>query len=252
LDAGKTTPAPWIKLSQTTGRFLPAHKHFEDRIQVSIDWNTAPVGGAGEVIISGPAFKQPIAVHVHLAPPNPAKNVSFIEADRMVSIYATHADSLSGGWEVLEGLGHTGASLRTRLEMKSVDSTNEAEIRKAPAATYCFATTTTDDRATLSAVALPTFPITHENGVRIAVSIDHGPLRLLDFFAPEFSAAWREHVLSNKAIEKASDLRLTAGAHTLTVYALDPGVTLDRFEIAFTGAPRAYGPAPETRVLPRD
>lgn len=51
-----------------------------------------------------------------------------------------------------------------------------------------------------------------------------------------------------KAIEQISDLRLALGAHTLTVYALDPGVTLDRFEIAFTGAPRAYGPVPETRL----
>jgi hypothetical protein len=26
-------------------------------------------------------------------------------------------------------------------------------------------------------------------------------------------------------------------------------VTLDRFEIAFTGAPQAYGPVPETRIV---
>jgi hypothetical protein len=132
--------------------------------------------------------------------------------------------------------------------MKSIDPANEAQVRQAPSAIYRFATSTVDDRATLSAVALPTFPITRENGVRIAVSLDNGPLHTLDFFAPEFSAAWREHVLSNKAVEKLPNLRLAAGSHTLTVYALDPGVTLDRFEIAFTGAPRAYGPVPETRA----
>jgi hypothetical protein len=97
---------------------------------------------------------------------------------------------------------------------------------------------------------LPTFPITSENGVRLAVSIDGGPLKVLDFFAPEFSDAWREHVLTNEAVEKVPDLHLVPGAHTLTIYALDPGVALDRFEIAFKGAPRAYGPVPETRVMP--
>jgi hypothetical protein len=248
LDITKTTPAPWIKLSRTAGRFSPAEQHFEDRIQVSIDWAAAPAGGSGEVIITGPRFLQPIAVHVRLARPNPAKNVSFIEADRIVSIYATHADLLSAGWEKLDGLGHTGASLRTRLDMKSIDPSNETEIRKAPNAIYRFATTTRDDRATLNAVALPTFPITAENGVRIAVSIDDGPLRVLDFFAPEFSEAWRQHVLTNEAIEKLPDLRLAPGAHTLRVFALDPGLTLDRFEIAFTGAARAYDPVPETRI----
>jgi hypothetical protein len=248
LNVSKTTPAPWIKLSKTAGRFSPKDGHFEDRIEVSIDWTAAPPNGAGEVIVTGPAFKQPIAVHIHLAPRDPAK-ATFIEANRIVSMYAVHADALTGDWETLDGLGHTGASLRTRLDMKSVDSGNDARVRQAPSATYRFATSTVDDRATLSAVALPTFPITKENGVRIAVSIDDGSLHTLDFFAPEFSSAWREHVLTNKAVERLSDLRLAAGAHTLTVYALDPGVTLDRFEIAFTGAPRAYGPVPETRTL---
>lgn len=32
----------------------------------------------------------------------------------------------------------------------------------------------------------------------------------------------------------------------LAVYALDPGVTLDRFEVVFKGASTAYGPIPET------
>ena len=39
------------------------------------------------------------------------------------------------------------------------------------------------------------------------------------------------------------------GAHTLTVHALDPGVILDRFEVAFTGAARADGPVPETKIV---
>ncbi len=85
--------------------------------------------------------------------------------------------------------------------------------------------------------------------MRVAVQIDDSTVRVLDFFAPEFSESWRQHALTNKAIERVSDLRLTAGAHTLKLYALEPGVTLDRVEIAFTGAPKAYGPIPETRML---
>ena len=38
-------------------------------------------------------------------------------------------------------------------------------------------------------------------------------------------------------------------ARTLTVHALDPGVILDRFEVAFTGAARADGPVPETKIV---
>jgi len=55
--------------------------------------------------------------------------------------------------------------------------------------------------------------------------------------------------MSNVAIEAIPNLQLKPGEHKLTVYALDPGVTLDRFEIAFTGAHQAYDPVPETRTI---
>lgn len=190
------------------------------------------------------------AFHAVILPANAVPNVSFIEEEGIVSIYAQHPDVRTGGWEVLDGLAHlgVGADIRTPLDMKSVDPRDTAAVRKAPSLTYRFATSTPDDRASLNAIALPTFPITSENGVRIAASIDGGPPQLIDFSALEFSDTWRQHVLSNKAVERLIDLRLQPGAHTLTVYGLDPGVTLDRFEIAFRGARKAYGPVPETRI----
>ena len=54
---------------------------------------------------------------------------------------------------------------------------------------------------------------------------------------------------AHKRGDRAADLRLAPGARTLTVHALDPGVILDRFEVAFTGAARAYGPVPETKIV---
>jgi hypothetical protein len=237
---------PWIKVSRYAGSFSTGSGRFEDRIEVSLDWDTAPETGEGLVTISCSKAQQPIGIHVHVATRETANEASFIEANRIVSIYATHTSSRSAGWEILEGLGHTGADLRIVLDMKSVDAGDKSAILKAPSATYRFATATADDKAALTLVALPTFPITSENGVRLAVSIDSGPPEIVDFNAREFSAAWREHAMTNEAIETIPNLRLRPGLHTLTVYGLDPGVTLDRFEIAFTGAHDAYGPVPET------
>ncbi|MGB8031761.1 MAG: hypothetical protein WCF30_19070 [Terracidiphilus sp.] len=242
-----TPSAPWIRVSRASGSFSPASKHFEDRVEVSLDWDVAPQFGDGLVTIQCSTAKQPIGIHVRIAPREATKDASFIEANRIVSIYATHTNERTAGWEVLDGPGHTGADLRTLLDMKSVDASDQAAIRKAPSAVYRFVTATSDDKATLRIFALPTFPITSENGVRIAVFIDGGSLQLVDFFAPEFSAKWREHAISNTAIETVPNLVLKPGEHTLNVYALDPGVTLDRFEIAFTGAHEAYDPVPETR-----
>jgi hypothetical protein len=245
-----TPSASWIHISRTSGSFSPDRKHFEDRIEVSLDWDLAPQPGDGLVTVQCSASQQPIGIHVHVAQREAKNDASFIEAERIVSIYATHTDFRSAGWETLDGLGHTEADLRTVLDMKSQDTGDTAAILKAPSAIYRFVTTTADDKATLTLVGLPTFPITSENGVRVAVSIDSGPLQIVDFVAQEFSAAWREHAMTNEAVETVPNLQLRPGVHTLTVYALDPGVTLDRFEIAFMGAHHSYGPVPETAVRP--
>jgi len=249
-----TPNAAWIRVSRASGSFSPAEKHLEDRIEVSLDWNTAPASGDGLVTIECSQAKQAIGVHVHVEPREASGGDSFIEADRIVSIYATHSDARSSGWEVLQGLGHTGTELRTSLDTPSAEFTDGAAdgaaIEKAPSATYRFVTTTADDKAMLRAFALPTFPITSENGTRIAVSIDGDRPQLMDFYAPEFSEAWREHAMNNVATETLANLRLKPGKHTLTVYGLDPGVTLDRFEVDFTGAHEGYDPVPETAVQP--
>jgi hypothetical protein len=237
-----TASAPWIRISRTKGGFDA--KTLEQRLQIAIDWTTAPDNGQGTVTLRCDGTPAAFPVTLRIAPRNVAANVSFLESGRIVSIYAAHPDAMTGGWEVLSGLGHTGASLRSRLDTASNAGAN------APSATYRFATVTTDDRAVLHAIALPILPLTSQNGMRVAVSIDGGMPVTLDFKTSEFSAAWRQNVLTNSAVGTLGDLRLAAGAHTLKVTALDPGVVLDRFEIAFDGAPRAYDPVPETRIAP--
>jgi hypothetical protein len=237
--------APWIRVSKTQGEFAPGAS--EARIAVAIDWDKAPADGKGEVTFHCSTSDVPLPVAVTIAPANTVKNVSFIEAQGIVSMYATHADVHGKGWQLLDGLGHTGASLRSDLDMASL-ATDPASLAKAPAATWRFATTNTANRAALKLTALPFLPLTTDNKMRAAVSIDGAPPQVLDFGAAEFSKRWESHVLTNAATETLPDLVLHPGAHSVTVYALDPGFTLDRLELHFDGAPVAYGPVPETRI----
>ena len=55
-------------------------------------------------------------------------------------------------------------------------------------------------------------------------------------------------MLDNAVIGALHDVPIAPFSHTLTVTALDHGVTLDRFEIDFAGSGRAYGPVPETQI----
>lgn len=257
-----TPNVPWIQVDRRAGRFSQTDKTFEQRVQVSVDWAKAPKEGEGTVTVKCSAGKEPIDVHVRLAAPVTDKNASFLESQGVVSIYATHADGKSGAWHVLTGLGHTGADLQSDLDMAPVNAADPAALAKAPHAEYrfftfapdrdySFPTNIYDETAVIQAIALPTFPITPAGRERIAVSLDGGKPEVLDFTPEEFSAQWRQNVLGNAAMKKTVEHHLKPGSHTLTVYALDPGVTLDRFEIAFTGKSPAYGPIPETRIVNR-
>ncbi len=244
---------PWITVSQSSGTLGP--KKLEQRVWIGIDWTKAPDGARGGIVARCGKTTAHMPITIRTAPPLTAKDVSFIEDNLIVSMYAVHADAKTAGWDVLDGLGHTGASLRSNLTMASVDPADAAALRAAPSATYRFAVASKrgydlvkGERAMLRVIALPIQPITSENGMRGAVSIDGGAPVVLDFFAPEFTERWRQHVLTNEAIETVHGLELKPGAHTLTVTALDPGLILDRIEIDFDGAPRAYGPVPETRI----
>ena len=245
--AAKWTATPsesWIKVSHTKGAFDPKAKALEQRLQVTIDWATAPDNGAGTIAISCSTSKTALPVSVRIAPHN-AADATFLEVDRIVSMFAAHADAMSAGWEVLDGLGHTGASLRSKLDDASSDAVNPAT----PFAAYRFATTTADDVATLSVFALPILPLTSGNGMRVAVSIDGSAPVTLNLATAEFSQEWRRNVLTNTAVGQVPNLHLAPCVHELKVFALDPGLILDRFEVAFTGAQRAYGPVPETKIM---
>ncbi|MDX3899271.1 MAG: glycosyl hydrolase 115 family protein [Sphingobium sp.] len=263
-DWGATPDAPWIKVDKASGRFSAATKTFEQRLNVSVDWSKAPQGKAeGLIKISCTAGQKPIDVHVRIAPPLTDKAASFIDAQGVVSIYAAHADETSGAWQVLDGVGHTGADLRADLDMAPVDPADAAALAKAPKLLYRFATLppdrdysfpnyVVDEIATIRAVGLPVFPTTKDGRLRIGVSVDGGKLQVLDFKVAYYGAKWRENVLNNTAVAELHDLPLKPGSHHMEVYALDPGVVLDRFEIRFTGASEAYGPIPETRIVRQD
>lgn len=239
--------APWLKLSQSAGT-LSKNGGLERRLWAAIDPRKAPAPAEAHVTITCEGTAKPLVVRLRVLPPLETKGVSFVEVDRIVSIYAVHADVRGAGWDVMNGLGHTGASLRSALDTRSIDAGSAAEMAAAPSLTYRFATATAADLAALSIYALPTLPVTSENGLRAAVSIDGAPPVVLDFATEEFSQQWRQNVFRNAAVARVGNLKLMPGAHELKITALDPGLVLDRFEIAFAGAKQAYLPVPETRI----
>jgi hypothetical protein len=131
-----------------------------------------------------------------------------------------------------------GSSLRSKLDIAG---------RRAPETvtplTYRFFTTSAGN-AKLRAVALPTHPLNPSHGLKLGLQVDDAPMRIVDFRTAGRSDTWKQNVLSNSAVGELEILNLGRGVHTIKVYALDPAIVADRFEILFEGAPQRYARPP--------
>ena len=162
-----------------------------------------------------------------------------VERERIVTLLAGHA-AVPAGWSRVPGLGSGGASLRSALDLPSLDV---AALALAPSLSYEFATRSEGD-AQLRLIAVPVHPLTSANRLRIAYRFDDGPAEALDFETHGRSDEWKANVLSNTAERSVKLAQLKPGKHRLRVFALDPGFLLDRIELRFDGAPKYYGKAP--------
>ena len=163
------------------------------------------------------------------------------ERERIVVLPAASASvPASSDWEALPGLGTSGRAMRARLELPSRGVDALAGV--APLE-YRFQTRS-EGGATLRLVAVPVHALTSENRLRIAVQLDDGQLEVFDYTTVGRSDEWKRNVLANMAVRSSTLARLDPGVHIVRIYALDPGVVLDRVDVVMDGAPEYYGMPP--------
>jgi len=229
LDWQASPPAAGLSLSIMRGR-LGSKNGYEQRLILSYD-GRGPVGTV-ELHCGEATLPIPVA----LAEPPASRSGITGEKDGRVSIPALSGIAGSD-WEAISGLGSEGGALRARLTLPSRPL---AEAGTGTPAVYRFATVS-DTGAELRLVALPTHPLSPAHGLRIALSLDNGPLQELDFATTGRSDRWRANVLSNTAVASITLKALKPGVHTLHLTSLDPGVILDRIELVFDRARPQYG-----------
>ena len=127
--------------------------------------------------------------------------------------------------------------MRAKLDLLSL---SPADAAKTAPLVYMFSSSSAVG-GRMQIVLLPTRPLHPGLGVRIAVSVDGAPLQVLDYDTVGRSDEWRNNVLSNTAVRTIPFKMLAPGSHELKIYALDPGVILDRIEVDLDGAPKHYG-----------
>ncbi|HEX8462939.1 MAG TPA: glycosyl hydrolase 115 family protein, partial [Segetibacter sp.] len=252
-----STSQNWISLSQTKGTLQPVFGNNQVRLWVSIDWKKIAAKGEvkGVIIFTGGGKTFSVNVTADNTKEEDLLNYKgFVENNGLISIHASNFTRQTAAketkWQIIEDLGHTGKVIEA-LPLKtntSIDLVN-SEIDKANTSfvEYDFYNTTAATPG-VKLFALPTHPLNKNFSVRCAVSIDEVALQIVNFKTTGRSEEWKQNVLSNDAIKKIQFPLLQKGKHRLKIYAIDPGVILDRITIDFGGLEKGYGIIGETKM----
>ena len=154
------------------------------------------------------------------------------ELNRIISMQATRSSGPQ--WEVVPGLGSRGSALRVRLAEPSRTAVSGTPL------VYEFEIGAKTD-AQLRVVTVPVHPLTSATGLRLAVRIDDQAATILNFETFGRSEEWKRNVLSNAAQRDINLPQLSPGKHRIEVFAMDPGLILDRLDVRLDGAADFYG-----------
>ena len=149
----------------------------------------------------------------------------------------------------MPGLGYSGEVLTSKeVSLNNKENTRDTLwVRKNSSyVEYDFEIFSTTS-ASLTIFTLPTHPLNNDWSMRYGVSVDNGPVQLVDFRTFGRSDEWKQNVLRNRA-ERIIPLSLLGkGKHRLRIYAVDPGVMLDEILVDLGGLKKSYGSIPETK-----
>ncbi len=246
-------PQDWILVSAEEGKLSSQAGNLEERIWVSIDWDKikSSVGEIeGEIVVhaGNQDFKVKVKGEKRPAPP---QGIEHLEGNHYLVINAEDYSNAQGldskKWDPIAGLGHSGSVMRS-VPLKDASIPENEITQNSAHLAYDFYLHHGSDEAEILLTALPTHPLTDQNELRIAVSLDNGPVMMLDFETHGRSAEWKQNVLANKTTKSIKVGSLEEGKHNLKVFWVDPGVLLDYVYIDLGGNKFPYGKLPATQI----
>ncbi|WP_157542287.1 glycosyl hydrolase 115 family protein [Mucilaginibacter aquatilis] len=245
--------AKWIVVDQNVVSLSTGMLKSQQRLTVRVNWEKVPPGTRSGYVNINYGMKN-IKVNVELEAFESNKLTTFdgpVESAGQIMINASSGRAKINNrgqysWQRIVNLGSAGGCLQALplLTEPDFDLTDTAAIRgKQASVTYSFCTLKHADAA-FSIYTLPTSPLNQLFEMRYAVSIDGGPLKIVNFKTVGRSNEWKENVLSNSAVRTVNVKDLKAGMHSLTIYQVDPGVILDRIFINLNNVAVPYGSFP--------
>ena len=254
FDRGRTpvkftvqASAPWIVASESAGTVNAA----EGRVVLRVDWSKMPAGkdsAEGSVTVSsGEGDPMNFDLRALRLPISRVDTHGFVESDGYVAIEAadTSARSADGEthWEELPGYGET----RSAMTVFPVTAESNTESKAALAyRMYLYDSGEFEMQATLA----PTLNFVPGRGLRFAVSVDDGPRTVVDELEHNAQKDWEQAV--SDGVRRVTIPLTTAkpGYHTLKIWAVDPGVVIERVVVSHGALRPSYLGPPESLHFP--
>ncbi|MEO6733565.1 MAG: glycosyl hydrolase 115 family protein [Ferruginibacter sp.] len=247
----------WIHLSQKNGVLKPELGNKQTRIWVDVDWNKFGEKGKrnGRIVFTSGGKQMMLSIQAtKIHQPVPSGYNGFIENNGFVAMNSTHFSRKTNKplnqWKLIDGLGYTGSALQVLpISIKSTSPIDPDSIKRSNAFVEYDFFTFSSATPSLKLFTLPAHPLNNNMSVRYGVSIDNGPLKIIDTRTSGRSEEWKQNVLRNYAVRSEKMQHINAGKHTLRIYTIDPGVVLDRILIDLGGLKSAYSVIPQTRQI---
>jgi hypothetical protein len=254
FDRGKTpveyavqTSAPWLIASPSNGTIGGTAQ----KVVIGVDWTRMPEGSnSAEGTVTVSSKKEPPTIYTLRAlrlPIERADAQGFVESDGNVAIEAADTSRRTADgetrWEELPGYGDTRSAMTVfpvTAESK-MDSKASLEYRM-----YLYDTGEFQLQATLA----PTLNFVPGRGLRFAVSVDDGPRTIIDALDHNTQKDW-EQAVSDGVRRVSLPLKVEApGYHSLKIWAVDPGVVLERVVVSHGPLQPSYLGPPESLHFP--
>ena len=236
---------PWLRVSPDHGDVVDAR-----RLQLQVDWEQVPAGAHEAVLY----LRGSDGTEVHLDVPVLRKDAAamhgFIESDGVVAIEAEHAarrvDADGVHWTTIPGLGRTRSAL-VALPADAAQSVPGGTGARLEYPLWLQADGDVDVRVSVS----PSLDFRGGDGLRFALSLDDQAPQVLTLALDPTPGhadfqAWSKAVVDSVHVA-VSRQRATAGAHTLKLWRIDPGVAFQRIEVVRGSIRDSYLGAPESR-----
>jgi hypothetical protein len=236
--------APWIRVSSTQGTV-----ERDKVLEVSIDWDKAPVGEAlGHVLVTGTGWG---GAHVQVQAIKPESHLArqargFLEADGYISIEAGNFDrqEVRKGyrWQVIPEHGRTESSI-SAYPITDESTTNLAEASYVEYDVYFF----TAGEVTIHSHFAPTLNISPYRGLRYGIGFTGDEPQIVDVLADLSQQAWERSVLDNIRTASSTHTIAEPGLHRLRIYRVDPAATLQKIVIDTGGLQPSYLGPPQSQ-----